>query len=160
MLTQQIEQVNVQDLVPYAQNTRIHSDKQIGQIANSIQTFGFNVPVLIDQNNQLMAGHGRVLAAKKLKLPKIPCIYIDHLSNAQKRAFMIADNKLTENAEWHDEFLKAELSFLNDLELDFDLEVTGFEVPEIDIILNDYNHDDEEIIVCLLYTSPSPRDRG
>jgi len=123
------------DLKPYPRNARTHSRKQIGQIADSIKTFGWTNPVLIDAEDSIIAGHGRVEAAKLLGLDRVPTLLIDHLSEAQKRAYILADNKLAENAGWDPEILALELQALCDLELDFDLEVTGFETAEIDLVI-------------------------
>jgi DNA modification methylase len=113
-------------------NPRAHSSRQVAQIARSIKTFGFIVPVLINANLEVIAGHGRVLAARQLGLAEAPTILLDHLSAAQARAFMIADNRLSENAEWDERLLALNLRDLALLDLDFDLEVTGFEMGEID----------------------------
>jgi len=115
------------------QNPREHRPKQIGQIARSMKTFGFNVPVLIDSAGKVIAGHGRLLAAQQLGLTEVPTILLDHLSEAQARAFMIADNKLTENAEWNQQLLGEQLRDLSLLDLDFDIEIIGFETAEIDL---------------------------
>ena len=123
------------DLKPYPRNARTHSKKQIRQIADSIRTFGWTNPVLIDAEGGIIAGHGRVEAAKLLGLDQVPTLLIDHLSEAQKRAYILADNKLAENAGWDLEILALELQSLCDLELDFDLEVTGFETAEIDLVI-------------------------
>ena len=117
------------------QNPRSHSDKQLGQIATSIRSFGFNVPVLVDAQLRVIAGHGRVLAAKLLGITEVPAIRLEHLSEHQIRAFTIADNKLTENAEWDNRLLGEQLKILSEVELDFGLEVTGFEMSEIDIFI-------------------------
>jgi DNA modification methylase len=114
-------------------NARLHRAKQIRQIARSIRTFGFNVPVLVDARMGVIAGHGRILAARQLDLPEVPVILLEHLSEAQQRAFMIADNRLTENAEWDERLLAEQLRDLSLLDLDFSLEVTGFEIGEIDL---------------------------
>ncbi len=113
-------------------NPRQHSTKQIGQIARSISTFGFNVPLLIDPSSKLIAGHGRLLACRKLGWTEVPTICLDHLSEAQARAFMITDNKLTENSTWDDKLLAESLKALSVLDLDFSLEVLGFEMGELD----------------------------
>ncbi len=118
------------------QNPHEHRPKQIGQIARSIKTFGFNVPVLIDSTGKVIAGHGRLLAAQQLGLTEVPTILLDHLSEAQARAFMIADNKLTENAEWNVQLLGAQMRDLSLLDLDFDIEITGFETAEIDLMID------------------------
>jgi len=114
------------------QNPRLHSRKQLRQIANSIKSFGFNVPVLIDAEQSVIAGHGRVLAAKELGWTEVPVIAIGHLDAAQQRAFAIADNRLTENSTWDDRLLADQLKELSILDLSFDLEATGFEMGEID----------------------------
>jgi len=122
-------------LKPDPKNPRVHSDKQVQRIASSIRTFGFNVPVLVDAGLQVVAGHGRLAAAKLLKLDRVPTIRLQHLSDAQKRAFMIADNRLTHIYEWDHQLLTEQLKALAEVELDFDLEVTGFEMAEIDAII-------------------------
>jgi DNA modification methylase len=118
-------------------NPRRHSKKQIRQIARSIETFGFNVPVLIDGKGQLIAGHGRVLAARALGITQVPTIALEHLSEAQARAFIIADNRLSENSVWDDRLLAAQLKELSALKLDFTLEVTGFATSEINMLIED-----------------------
>lgn len=124
-------------LKPYANNARTHSEKQIAQIAASIETFGFNNPILIDGENGVIAGHGRVEAAKKLNLKHVPVVRLEHMSDAEKRAYILADNKLAEKAGWDEGILKIELGDLIEFETDFDLDITGFETPEIDLILGD-----------------------
>jgi DNA modification methylase len=116
-------------------NPRLHSPKQIAQIAASIGTFGFNVPVLVDAKLNVIAGHGRVSAARTLGLEVIPTIQLEHLSKHQQRAFMVADNRLTENAQWDELLLGQELKVLAEAELDFSLELTGFEIAEIDLYI-------------------------
>jgi hypothetical protein len=140
---------------PYAlrrnsRNVRTHSKKQIAQIARSIDRLGFNVPVLVDPECVILAGHGRVEAAKLLKLKEIPIIRIDHLSEAGKRAFVLADNKVAQNAGWDRSSLAAELGELEDLlvEEDMDLEITGFGTAELDAIAADFE----------LSSRPSPED--
>jgi len=119
------------------QNPRVHSNRQIRQIARSVETFGFNVPVLIDGKGQLIAGHGRVLAAQRLGMTQVPTIMLENLTEAQIRAFMIADNRLTENSVWDDRLLAEQLKALAGLELDFSVDVTGFEMSEIDLMIED-----------------------
>jgi DNA modification methylase len=114
-------------------NPRRHSKKQIGQIAESIEVFGFIVPILTDRNGKTIAGHGRVLAARALGMTEVPTVCLDHLTSAEARAFLIADNKLTENATWDDQLLAQQLKELSLLGLDFSLEITGFEMGEIDL---------------------------
>lgn len=127
----------VEDLKPYAGNARTHTDKQIAQIATSIEQFGFTNPVLIDDADGIVAGHGRVAAARKLGYDEVPVIELAHLSEAERRAYLIADNRLAELAGWDQEILAIELQSLSDMELDFDLEITGFETAEIDLLLDD-----------------------
>jgi hypothetical protein len=129
MAKQQIEQVSIEALIPYARNSRTHSDAQVAQIAASIKEFGFTNPVLIDEDGGIIAGHGRTLAARKLGLDEVPCLRLAYLSEAQKKAYIIADNKLALNAGWDDEMLKVELSELKDL--DFDLSLIGFDADEL-----------------------------
>lgn len=116
-------------------NPRQHSPKQICQLARSMATFGFNVPVLIDATGQVLAGHGRILAAQELGWQEIPTIAITHLSSAQARAFMIADNRLTEHSSWNEHLLGEHLKGLAEVHLDFTLEATGFEMGEIDLLI-------------------------
>ncbi len=123
------------ELKPHARNARTHSPKQIAEIAASITAFGFNNPVLIDKDGGIVAGHGRVEAAKQLGLDTVPTIRLEHLTEAQKRAYILADNKLAEKAGWDREILAIELQHLMEIELDFDIAVTGFEVPEIDVLI-------------------------
>lgn len=128
----QIEQIELTKLVPYARNSRVHSDEQIAQIMASIKEFGFTNPVLIDSDNQIIAGHGRVIAAQRLEMKIVPTITLEHLTDAQKKAYVIADNKLALNAGWDPEMLRIEL---DDLGLSsFDLTLTGFSKNEIERI--------------------------
>jgi ParB-like chromosome segregation protein Spo0J len=129
-----VEQVPASSLKPYDKNPRTHTKKQIRQIAESIRTFGWTNPVLVDVNERIIAGHGRVEAAKLLSLPTVPVLRIDDMSEAQIKAYVIADNKLAELAGWDEEILAKELQFLTELDLDFDIEVTGFEMGEIDVL--------------------------
>lgn len=117
-----IEQLPIDELKLDPRNPRHHSDLQIGQIARSIETFGFNVPVLIDSENKVLAGHGRVLAARKLGRPSLPVIRLTHLTPEQARAFSIADNRLTETSTWDDRLLGEIFRDLATLDLDFSLE--------------------------------------
>ena len=126
---------SVLELKPYKNNSRTHSDKQIQQIANSIKEFGFNCPIVIDANAQIVAGHGRVEAAKRLGIQEVPTICVSHLNDDQIRAFVIADNKMAQNAGWDKGLLKLELQHLTDIEVNFDVEITGFSTPEIDVII-------------------------
>jgi hypothetical protein len=128
-----LEHLQLDALIPFAKNSRTHSADQVAQIAASIKEFGFTNPVLIDADGGIIAGHGRVMAARKLKLKEVPCIRLGHLTDAQKRAYVIADNKLALNAGWDDEMLKLELGDLK--ELNFDLSLTGFSTDEINALL-------------------------
>jgi DNA modification methylase len=128
-----IEQVKLDALIPYARNSRTHSDAQVAQIAASIKEFGFTNPVLIDETGSIIAGHGRVMAARKLAITDVPSIRLTHLTDAQKKAYVIADNKLALNAGWDDEMLAVELSDLKDM--GFDLDLTGFSTDEIEALL-------------------------
>jgi ParB-like chromosome segregation protein Spo0J len=125
----------VRELRPHPNNARTHSRKQVKQIAKSIEKFGFCNPVLVDDAKQIIAGHGRVEAAKLLGLEAVPTCLISHLSEAEKRAYILADNKLAENAGWGRELLAIELQGL--IELDVDIELTGFETAEIDLVLEE-----------------------
>lgn len=120
-------------LKPYSNNARTHSPKQIKQIARSIERFGFNNPVLIDDDDQIIAGHGRVEAAKLLKMKTVPCVRLSHLSDADKRAYVLADNRLAEKSGWDNEVLAIELQHLVDV--GFDVDLTGFEPAETDLII-------------------------
>jgi hypothetical protein len=117
------------DLIPYINNSRTHSEEQILQIAASIKEFGFTNPVLLDSDNGIIAGHGRAQAALKLNLDKIPCIILEGLTEAQKKAYVIADNKLALNAGWNEEVLIAELNHLK--EIDFNIDLAGFNDKEL-----------------------------
>ena len=128
-----IQQVATADLLPYAANARTHSDAQVEQIAASIREFGFVNPVLVDEHGEIIAGHGRTLAAKLLGLDRVPVIRRDGLSDAQKRALRLADNKIALNSGWDEALLAAELSVLADM--DFDINLTGFDTTEIDALL-------------------------
>jgi DNA modification methylase len=124
-------------LTPYARNARTHSKKQIRQIANSIQRFGFNNPVLVSDTSEIIAGHGRVEAAKLLGLEQIPTLRLSHLTETERRAYVLADNKLALNAGWDQEMLAIELQSLVDL--DFEITLTGFSIAEIDLTLDAAN---------------------
>ena len=125
----QVEQLKVGDLIPYVNNSRTHSDEQVMQVASSIKEFGFTNPILIDDDGGIIAGHGRLMAAKKLGLDEVPCIRLGHLSEAQRKAYVIADNKLALNSGWDNDLLKIELMQLDSI--DFDLNLTGFDLSEL-----------------------------
>ena len=130
-----ITDTKIASLKPYPRNPRTHSKKQIRQIADSIREFGFTNPILVDRDGRIIAGHGRVEAAKLLGMESVPTICLDELSETQIRAYIIADNKLAENAGWDEELLAIELESISSLDLDFDLTLTGFETAEIDILI-------------------------
>ena len=145
-----LENISPHALVPYTNNARTHSDKQVTQIANSIKRFGFLNPVLIDHDNNIMAGHGRVKAAQNLGLDKVPVRRVSHLSDDEKRAYILADNKLAEKAGWDRDILKIELEHLLMVNDDISIDVTGLEMPEIDMIIlgqaNDHSKADDEFL--------------
>ena len=128
-----IEQLKVNDLIPFINNSRTHSEEQVGQVAASIREFGFTNPILVDGDNGIIAGHGRLMAARKLGLESVPSIRLTHLSEAQKRAYVIADNKLALNAGWDEELLSLELGELQ--AIDFDLSLIGFSEDELELLL-------------------------
>jgi DNA modification methylase len=138
-----IEYVSVASLKFNPHNPRVHTTKQIDQIARSIQTFGFNVPVLIDSNSQVIAGHGRVLACKDVGFTDVPAVRVNHLSPTQIQAFTIADNRLTENGSWDERLLGEQLKILSEADLDFSLDVIGFEVAEIDLFIENLTSNPE-----------------
>ncbi|HWY21214.1 MAG TPA: ParB N-terminal domain-containing protein [Candidatus Acidoferrum sp.] len=134
----------VQQLVPYPRNARTHSKRQIRQIADSIGAFGFTNPVLVDRSATIVAGHGRVEAAKLLGMKKVPTICLEGLNEHQIRAYIIADNKLAEEAGWDNAILAIELQHLTSIDLGFEVSLTGFEIGEIDLILQESKAEDDE----------------
>ena len=132
----QVRLLPVTSLTPHASNPRTHSPKQLRQIAESIKEFGFSNPILTDSNGGVLAGHGRLEAAKLLGLEMVPTIPLAELSEAQKRAYILADNRIAEEAGWDQELLALELKYIADLDVEFDLTVTGFETAEIDLLIN------------------------
>ncbi len=133
----QIEVRPIKQLRPYPRNSRIHSKKQIRQIADSIRKFGFTNPVLIDREGMILAGHGRVEAAKLLGMETVPCVRLEKMTEAQKRTYVLADNKLALNAGWDYELLAEELKELSATGLDIDVGLTGFSIAEVDSIIAD-----------------------
>ena len=133
MAGMKIETTPIDKLVPYVNNARTHSPEQVDQIAASIKEFGFNNPVLIDKKNVIIAGHGRVMAARKLELKEVPTVRLEHLTETQKKAFILADNKIAMNAGWDEELLALELKDLDDVM--FDLNLTGFDGKELDELI-------------------------
>lgn len=136
-MTVQLETIAIDRLIPYARNSRTHSDEQVAQVAASIREFGFTNPVLIDGEGGIIAGHGRVMAARKLGMADVPCIRLAHLSDAQKRAYIIADNKLALNAGWDEEILALELLDLRGE--DFALPLSGFTSEELEQIFSAFD---------------------
>jgi DNA modification methylase len=141
VISSKIELIKAEELIPYARNSRTHNDDQVIQIASSIREFGFTNPILISESNDIIAGHGRLLAAQKLGIDKVPCIRLSHLTESQRKAYVIADNKLALNAGWDEELLALELAELKDG--GYDLGLTGFSQSEIDVLLEDDSMDDE-----------------
>jgi len=138
------QQRKVNELIPYINNSRTHSDAQVAQIAASIREFGWTNPILIDGENGIIAGHGRLKAAMLLDMEEVPVIELSHLSETQKKAYIIADNKLAMNAGWDMELLKLEISELEDK--DFNIELLGFDPSELQLGEPDYSVlDDEDI---------------
>lgn len=133
---------DVKSLIPYARNARTHSDMQVAQIAASIKEFGFLNPIVITEDNTILCGHGRLMAAQKLGLKKVPCVKESHLTETQRRAFIIADNKLSLNAGWDNELLSVELSELQGA--DFDLELLGFDEKELSQLFDEGNEIQED----------------
>ena len=140
----QLGYLAVGELKPDSRNPRRHDRQQIRAIARSIDAFGFNAPILIDRAKRIVAGHGRLEAAKLSGLTHVPVIRLDHLSEAQSRAYMLADNKLTDRSSWDEHMLALQLQDLSKLALDFDIEATGFELPEIDFSLQSLDEPDAD----------------
>lgn len=128
-----IEWLSVETLIPYAKNARTHSDEQVAQIAGSIKEFGFNNPVLVDKDNSIIAGHGRLMAARKLGMDKVPVVQLGHMTEAQRKAYVLADNRIALNSGWDASMLSLELQDLKD---DIDLSLLGFDPDELDALLN------------------------
>ena len=136
--------VAVDKLIPYVNNAKQHSDSQVTKIASSIREFGFLNPVLIDADYNVIAGHGRILAAKKLQMDEVPCLFVEGLTDAQRKAYILADNRLSELGEWDMELVMGELEGLE--ECDFDIDLIGFEMPEVlpENVEDDYEERDVE----------------
>lgn len=139
------ENVKIDKLKPYENNARTHSEAQVEKISRSIEQFGFINPVLIDGDYGIIAGHGRVLGAKQLGMTEVPCIFVEDLTETQKRAYILADNKLALDAGWDDAILKAELNFLQ--EVNFDISLTGFDMDEIDLNATDVEFKEDDFDV-------------
>ena len=144
-MAQKIELWSIERLQPYEKNARVHSKEQVGQIAASIVEFGFLNPILVDSNDGIVAGHGRLSAAKELALDEVPVVVLDHLTDSQKKAYILVDNKLAENATWNEALLQEEIVALN-LQ-DFDISVLGWDEDEIREIMefdaDETNNDDD-----------------
>ena len=138
-------QRSIADLIPDPNNARVHELRQINLLAKSIQAFGFNVPVLVDADNHVLAGHGRLLACHKLGILEVPTISLAHLTPVQAKAFMLADNRLTEIAKWDEHLLATQLKELSIVNLDFDLEATGFTIGEIDLRIEALDHVEDDL---------------
>ena len=135
----QIEQTATTDLIPYVSNSRTHSEGQVAQIAASIKEFGFNNPVLVDKEKGIIAGHGRVLAARKLGMDKVPTVELSHLTETQRKAYIIADNKLALNADWDIYLLGGEIADLD--QEGFDLDLLGFTEQEVENLFDPLGDD-------------------
>lgn len=140
--TEEMKLFPIDELIPYANNARTHSKEQITKIRSSLREFGFANPVLIDKDKNIIAGHGRCEAAKAEGIKEVPCVMVEHLTEAQKKAYIIADNKLDLDAGWDNEILAVELESLKDL--NFDVELTGFNAAEIDDLFS--NIHDKEVV--------------
>jgi DNA modification methylase len=153
---ERLESMAVADLKPHDRNPRIHSKKQVAQIAKSIGRFGFVNPVLVDKDGQVIAGHGRIEAAKQIGMTKVPVLRIEHMTEAEKRAYVIADNRLAELAGWDNELLALELSAVGELDSEFDLALTGFDVAEIEALFNGLDTAEEQVEEAVLIDEQAP----
>ncbi len=147
---ERLEQIALADLVPHDRNARTHSKKQLKQIADSIERFGFTNPVLVDGKNSVVAGHGRIEAAKMLGMTDVPVLRLEHMTEAEKRAYVIADNRLAELAGWDNQLLALELSAIAGLDAEFELALTGFDPAEIESLLNNLDEAqtaEEEVVI-------------
>jgi ParB-like chromosome segregation protein Spo0J len=150
----------IQHLIPYPRNARTHSKRQIRQIADSIRVFGFTNPILIDRAATIVAGHGRVEAAKLLGLKTVPTICLENLNQDQIRAYILADNKLAEKAGWDNAILAIELQRLTSIDLGFDVSLTGFEIGAIDLILQEGKAEEQEEEPVEISTEPAVTKPG
>lgn len=138
--TEELKLINIDELIPYANNARTHSKDQINKLRSSLREFGFINPILIDKDYNILAGHGRVMAAREEGIKEVPCVLVEHLTEAQKKAYILADNRLAMDAGWDDEMLALELENLK--ELDFDMDLTGFDAAEIDELFSNIHDKD------------------
>jgi len=142
----------VEDLIPYVNNSRKHSDEQVAQIASSIKEFGWTNPILIDGTNSIIAGHGRLMAARKLKMEEVPTIELSHLTDTQRKALVIADNKLALNADWDTTLLTIELDEL--LKDGFALDILGFNADELNALLEPPLHLGQDFMPFIAFPLP------
>ena len=133
--TTQMELVPTDKLIPYVNNARTHSAEQVNKLRASLREFGFINPVIVDKDLNVIAGHGRILAAKEEKIPEIPCVYVDYLTEAQKKAYILADNRMAMDAGWDEELLRVEIEALQAEA--FDVSLTGFDEKEISDLFED-----------------------
>lgn len=138
--TEELKLIGIDELIPYANNARTHSKNQINKLRSSLREFGFINPILIDKDYNILAGHGRVMAAREEGIKEVPCVLVEHLTEAQKKAYILADNRLAMDAGWDDEMLALELENLK--ELDFDMDLTGFDAAEIDELFSNIHDKD------------------
>lgn len=150
-----MERVALDRLIPYANNARTHSDEQIGKIQASIREFGFVNPILIDGAYNIIAGHGRVEAARREGISEVPCVFVEHLTDTQRRAYILADNRLAELAGWDEGVLKLELDALT--ELDFDITLAGFEIDDPSEAVDD-NFDVDAVADAIVEPITKPGD--
>ena len=139
--TTEMQLVDINKLIPYVNNARTHSPEQITKLRSSLREFGFVNPIIVDKDLNVIAGHGRLAAAKAEGITEVPCVFAEHLTEAQKKAYIIADNRMSEDAGWDDELLKVEMEALQDM--GFDLSMTGFDTDELDELFK--NEDDSEV---------------
>ena len=137
--TTEMQLVPVEKLIPYINNARTHSDEQIKKLRSSLREFGFINPVIIDRDFNVIAGHGRILAAKAENISEVPCVFVDYLNDAQKKAYILADNRMAMDAVWDEELLRVEIESLQGS--DFDVSLTGFDETEIAELFADDNDD-------------------
>lgn len=157
--TNRMELVNINELIPYVNNARTHSKDQIIKLRSSLREFGFVNPVLIDKDKNIIAGHGRVMAAKEEGISEVPCVLVEHLTDAQKKAYILADNKLALDAGWDMDLLEIELKALE--EMDFDLELTGFDLDELDkILMGDQEIQEDDFNVDEALNEPTISEKG
>jgi ParB family transcriptional regulator, chromosome partitioning protein len=151
-----IEYIETKRLIPYLNNARTHSEKQISQLAASIREFGFTNPILVDRLNTIIAGHGRLSAANKLEMERVPVLRIEHMSKAQQKAYVLADNQLALNAGWDNDLLKLELAELK--EMDFDINLIGF--PDLEFSPDLPDEDEEKNMEQKMVITVSFEDRS